>query len=62
MNEISVEQVLTAKYPSFADKPAPLRNSTLFLLRRLIREQEINRFLETHSNTQGFEFIDQVLD
>ncbi|MCV6590117.1 MAG: lysophospholipid acyltransferase family protein [Marinobacterium sp.] len=62
MNSISVEQVLTDKYPAFATKPAPLRNSTLFLLRRLIREQEINRFLETHSHCSGFEFIEQVLD
>jgi len=62
MNEISVEQVLTSKYPTFASKPAPLRNSTLFILRRLIREQEINRFLDTHSHRSGFEFVDQVLD
>lgn len=62
MNEISVEQVLTSKYPAFSSKPAPLRNSTLFLLRRLIREQEINRFLDTHSHRSGFEFVDQVLD
>jgi len=62
MNEISVERVLTSRYPAFASKPAPLRNSTLFLLRRLIREQEINRFLEAHSHCTGFEFVDRVLD
>ncbi|MBY4678493.1 GNAT family N-acyltransferase [Marinobacterium arenosum] len=62
MNEISVEKVLVNKYPTFAEKPAPIKNSTLFLLRRLIRENEINRFLDEHRNVAGFEFIDRVLD
>lgn len=62
MNEISVEKVLVNKYPTFAEKPAPIKNSTLFLLRRLIRENEINRFLEEHRHVTGFEFVDRVLD
>ncbi|GAA0681891.1 lysophospholipid acyltransferase family protein [Marinobacterium maritimum] len=60
--QIDVEQVLVNKYPAFAHKPAPVRRSTLFCLRRLVREQEINRFLETHKGTRGFEFVDEVLD
>ncbi|GAA0786909.1 GNAT family N-acyltransferase [Marinobacterium sediminicola] len=60
--QIDVEQVLVNKYPAFAHKPAPVRRSTLFCLRRLVREQEINRFLETHKGSRGFEFIDEVLD
>lgn len=62
MNEISVEQVLSSKYPDFADKPSSIRNSTLYLLRRLVREREINSFLANNQHLQGFEFIDQVLD
>ncbi len=60
--QIDVEQVLVNKYPAFAHKPAPVRRSTLFCLRRLVREQEINRFLETHKGSRGFEFVDEVLD
>ncbi len=60
--QINVEQVLVNKYPAFAHKPSPVKRSTLFCLRRLIREDEINRFLDTHQGIQGFEFIDAVLD
>jgi putative hemolysin len=60
--QIDVEQVLVNKYPAFAHKPAPVRRSTLFCLRRLVREQEINRFLQTHQGSRGFEFVDEVLD
>ena len=59
---INVEQALTNKYPAFVQKPAPVKRSTLFLLRRLIRETEINDFLEENADATGFEFIDRVLD
>ncbi len=60
--QIDVEQVLVNKYPAFAHKPAPVRRSTLFCLRRLVREEEINRFLDSHKGSRGFEFVDEVLD
>lgn len=60
--QINVEQVLLSKYPGFATKPSPVRRSTLFCLRRLVRESEINRFLEENREVSGFEFIDRVLD
>jgi len=60
--QINVEQVLLSKYPGFAAKPAPVRRSTLFCLRRLVRESEINRFMEENRDVTGFEFIDRVLD
>ena len=59
---INVEQIINDKYPAFAEKPAPLRRSVLFFLRRLFREQEVNAFLEENHHCQGFEFIDRVLD
>jgi len=57
-----VEQVLLNKYPGFARKPTPIRRSTLFCLRRLAREQEINNFLRAQGTATGFEFIDRVFD
>ncbi|SEQ12237.1 Putative hemolysin [Amphritea atlantica] len=59
---INVEQVITEKYPSFASKPALIRKTALFMLRRLFHEHEVNTFLEENHNCQGFEFIDRVLD
>lgn len=59
---LNVEQAITHKYPAFETKPAPLKRSTLFVLRKLIREHEINGFLEQNAQARGFEFIDRVLD
>ncbi len=59
---INVEQVLTHKFPTFAEKPAPIRRSALFCLRRLVHEDEINQFLTQNQNVTGFEFVDRVLD
>ncbi|NVK44480.1 MAG: GNAT family N-acetyltransferase [Oceanospirillaceae bacterium] len=60
--QLNVEQVVVNKYPAFATKPAPVRHSTLFCLRRLVRENEINSFLHDNSGSTGFEFVDKVLD
>lgn len=59
---INVEKALTNKYPAFVQKPAPVKRSTLFMLRRLIREEEINAFLVQNDDATGFEFIDRVLE
>ncbi len=60
--QLNVEQVVTQKFPAFIAKPAPVKRSTLFCLRHLAREREINHFLAEHSASTGFEFIDRVLD
>ncbi|MFC6669058.1 GNAT family N-acyltransferase [Marinobacterium aestuariivivens] len=60
--QLNVEQVVVNKFPTFAAKPAPIRHSTLFCLRRLVRETEINLFLSENHSYTGFEFIDRVLD
>ncbi|MGB0733725.1 MAG: lysophospholipid acyltransferase family protein, partial [Pontibacterium sp.] len=59
---INVEEAISTKLPSFKNKPKALRSVTLFLLRKLIHESEINTFLETNADAQGFEFIDRVLN
>lgn len=59
---INVEQVLTQKYPSFASKPAPVKRSALFCLRKLVHEDTINQFLTDHQAVTGFEFVERVLD
>jgi len=59
---ISVENVISDKYPAFSKQPAPVRNSTISLLRSLLRESEINSFLTANSDASGFEFVERVLD
>ena len=59
---VNVEQIINHKFPSFTDKPSPLKRSTLFFLKKLIHENEINSFLAANEDAQGFEFIDRVLE
>ncbi|WP_075186573.1 GNAT family N-acyltransferase [Teredinibacter haidensis] len=59
---INVEQAITNKFPTFADKPALIRKPTLTLLKKLIYEDEINGFLRDHGSSKGVEFIDRVFD
>ncbi|WP_020682465.1 GNAT family N-acyltransferase [Marinobacterium rhizophilum] len=60
--QLNVEQVVTQKFPAFIAKPAPVKRSTLFCLRHLVREREINQFLAENNTSTGFGFIDKVLD
>ena len=59
---INIEQALVQKYPAFSAKPATLRRSAIYCLRRLIHEDEINSFLTKNTEARGFEFVDKVLD
>ena len=59
---INIQDLITQKYPKFATYPAILRQPLLAILRRLIREPEINHFLQQTAPIQGLEFIDKVLE
>ncbi len=59
---INVEQAITSKFPTFAAKPAVIRRPTLSLLKKLVHEKEINKFLTEHQHIRGIEFIDRVFD
>lgn len=59
---LDVEKAITAKFPAFIDKPAPFKRSALFMLRKLVHENEINSFLDINKDAFGFEFIDRVLE
>ncbi|WP_024953315.1 GNAT family N-acyltransferase [Cobetia crustatorum] len=59
---IDTARVITAKYPTFAQRHPLIRRPALALLRRLVHESEINAFLAEHSDLRGFDFIDRVLD
>lgn len=59
---IQVEQLIQDKSPDFFDKSPLITGPTLGILKRLFHEREVNRFLETHQDCMGFDFIDRVLD
>lgn len=59
---IQVEQLIQDKSPEFFDKSPLITRPTLGILKYLFHEREVNRFLETHRDCLGFDFIDRVLD
>lgn len=60
---LSVEQVVTDKYPDFfAHKPRIITQSLVVFLRMLFHEKEINRFLEVNQGLRGLDFIEKVLE
>lgn len=59
---LNIEQAVQQKFPNFEHSKPWFKKSTLSFLRRITHEQEVNRFLEQHSQLTGFDFIDEVLD
>lgn len=59
---LNIEQSVIDKFPGFADQSPLIRNSTLSILRKLTREQEINSFLREHQGVTGIDFIDRIFD
>tara|TARA_R110002074_G_scaffold145034_2_gene293535 strand:- start:168680 stop:170392 length:1713 start_codon:yes stop_codon:yes gene_type:complete len=59
---LDIESTLQQKYPGFEGKSQWVKKPTIGLLRKLMHEQEVNEFLNTHQGLEGFDFIDQVLD
>lgn len=59
---IDVEKVLINKYPAFTKKPSVFKRTALYLLRRIVHEDEVNNFMEINGDASGFEFVDRVLE
>lgn len=59
---LNIEQSVTDKFPGFATQSPIIRNSTLSILRKLTREQEINNFLRDNQGIIGIDFIDRIFD
>ncbi len=59
---LNIEQSVVSKFPGFAERAPIIRNSTLSLLRKLTREQEINSFLREHQGQRGIDFIDRIFE
>lgn len=59
---LNIEQSVVNKFPGFATQAPIIRNSTLSILRKLTREQEINAFLRANQGITGVDFIDRIFD
>lgn len=59
---LNIEQSVVNKFPGFATQSPIIRNSTLSILRKLTREQEINAFLRENHGITGIDFIDRIFD
>lgn len=59
---LNIEDSINNKYPGFSARSALLRKSTLSILRKLTREQEINAFLHEHQGQRGIDFIERIFE
>ncbi len=59
---LNIEQSVVNKFPGFAHQAPIIRKSTLSLLRKLTREQEINAFLHENQGITGIDFIDKIFE
>jgi putative hemolysin len=59
---LNIEQSITHKFPNFAHQAPLIKKSTLGILRKIMREGEINSFLKEHEGNRGFDFIDGIFD
>jgi len=59
---IRVEHILRAKYPALAANHEFITRPTLTVLRQLLREQELNAFLQQHGDLECSEFLAILLE
>lgn len=59
---ISVEQVVSQRFPSFNTRNPAFRKTVLGTLKFLFRENEFQRFEISYSYLSGFDFVEQVLE
>ncbi|MDB2705191.1 lysophospholipid acyltransferase family protein [Pseudomonadota bacterium] len=59
---LNIENALEQKFPNFEHSIPWIKKPTLGFLKKISHEKEINQFLETHQDLEGFDFVDQVLD
>lgn len=59
---INIEEVINEKYPSLSTYPKPLVKLLMSGLKKLFKENEINKFLEKNKGSDGLDFVDKVLE
>lgn len=59
---ISVENVVTSRFPDFSQRNPAVYKTVVAILRFLFREVEFRRFAERYPHLTGFDFVEQALD
>lgn len=59
---ISVEHVVTSRFPDFPQRNPTAYKTVVAILRSLFREVEFRRFAERYPHLTGFDFVEQALD
>ena len=59
---INTETILRKEHPKIFHYPALVQKTVVSLLRLLVHEKSINRFMENHQEKVGLEFVDAVLE
>lgn len=59
---ISVENVVTSRFPDFPQRNPTVYKTVVAVLRLLFREVEFRRFAERYPHLTGFDFVEQALD
>lgn len=59
---VDVEKALSLKYPNILSYPTIVRHSLLYILKKLLHEDEINTFLARSEAYRGFDFVEAVLE
>lgn len=59
---VDVEKTLSLKYPSIVYYPSMVRNFVVYLLKKLLHQEEINDFLTHGEAYKGFDFVEAVLE
>jgi putative hemolysin len=57
-----LENVIEAKFPDFGSKRGVLAKPALAILRKMLREADVNDFLVAAEGLEGLEFIDRILE
>lgn len=59
---ISVENVVSERFPDFPIRNPAIYKTVIAILRYLFRESEFRRFSERYPHLTGFDFVEQALD
>ena len=59
---INTQKVIVDKYPKINSVPKPILNYLFGAVRKVIHENDINKFLEDNKNLGAFSFVDSILE
>lgn len=59
---VNSETLLRKHAPKLFDYPAIVSKAAVGTMRLVLHEKSLNRFMETHENKQGIEFVDAALE